>query len=181
MNSEVVIVSRTVVDWPLLRKTVSQVTGLRPSEHISQSPVTFTEQAEALIFAAYLYLDTPSATDPHKMLSNLPRECLDFLHYTFLIGCDRDVVDDLREKTRAHYSMVDVGRGYCILGTGGLSVWYDAIVLNLTNPNMALKSVSNTRLLLDKLLLLLCKEGLHALFSQYTRKQLPDRTFLLEG
>lgn len=179
MQPEIISVSRVKVDWPLLRKAVSQATGLRPSDRIAQSPVKFTEAAEYLLFAAYLYLDV-SEDDPHKILLNLPRECLDFLHYSFLIACDRDVIEDLREKTRAHYTMTDVGRGYCVLGTGPLSVWHDAIVLNLTHPTANLKGFQGTRLLLNKLMLFFEKEGLQALFRDTTKKQLPDKTFLLE-
>lgn len=179
MVPEIIPVSRVKVDWPLLRKTASQATGLRPSGRIAQSPVKFSEAAEYLLFAAYLYLDTQE-DDPHRILLNLPRECLDFLHYSFMIACGPDTVNDLREKTRAHYTMTDMGRGYCVLGTGPLSVWYDAVVLNLTHPQMAFKSMANTRLLLDKLMLFFEKEGLQALFRDTTKKQLPDKTFLLE-
>lgn len=175
MNSNLIIVSRTRVEWPVLRKTVSQATGFQPSSRIAQCPVSFSEQAEYLLFAAYLILDI-TEEDPHNLLLNLPREAMDFLHYTFLIACDADTASDLREKTRAHYTMTDLGRGYCILGTGPLSVWYDAIMLNLTQPRAAWKE---TRLLLNKMLLLFEKEGLQALFPH--KNVLPDKTFLLEN
>jgi hypothetical protein len=179
MNPEIIPVSRVKVDWPTLRKNVSQATGLRPSDRIAQSPVKFTEAAEYLLFAAYLYLDI-TEDDPHRVLLNLPRECLDFLHYSFLIACERSIIEDLREKTRAHYTMTDVGRGYCVLGTGPLSVWYDAVVLNLTHPQLALKGMGPTRVLFNKLMLFFEKEGLQALFRDTAKKQLPDKTFLLE-
>ncbi|KKL49242.1 hypothetical protein LCGC14_2317480, partial [marine sediment metagenome] len=63
----------------------------------------------------------------------------------------------------------------CILGTGPLSVWYDAIVLNLTHTRI---SMNNTRILLNKMMLLFEKEGLHALFPN--KNMLADGTFLLE-
>jgi hypothetical protein len=173
------IVSRSKIEWPLLRKTISDATGLQPSSSIRQSHVKFSDAAEALIFGAYLILDITDE-DPHDVLLNLPRECLEYLHYTFLIACSRDTVDDLREKTNANYIMLDVGSSYCVLGTGPLSVWYDAITLNLTYPRMSWKGFHGTRLLLNKMLYLFEKEGLQALFSKYNKKQLPDKTFLLE-
>ncbi len=178
MIPELIVVSCTKIEWPVLRKTVSQVTGLQPSSIIAQSPVKFSQQAEFLLFTAYLYLDIHDE-DPHNVLLTLPRECMDFLHYTFLILCDQSTTEDLREKTRAHYTITDVGKGYCVLGTGPLSVWYDAIVLNLTHPRMAYKSFQGVRTLLNKLLLFFEREGLYALFSKYNKKQLKDKTFLL--
>jgi hypothetical protein len=179
MKVELLPVSRTKVDWPLLRKTVAQATGFSPSTRIAQSPVNFSEVAEYLTFTAYLYLDI-TEDDPHKVLTNLPRECMDFMHYTFLFACTHEVTEDLREKTRAHYTMTDLGKGYCVLGTGPLSVWHDAVVLNLTHPLMSLKAMKGTRTLLNKLLLFFESEGLYALFSRYGKKQLGDKTFLLE-
>lgn len=179
MDPQLLTVARTKVDWPDLRKNVSQVTGLQPSARIAQSPVKISEAAETVLFPAYMLLDVTDK-EPHNLLLELPRECMDFLHYTFLIACDRDVVEDLREKTRAHYTMTDVGRGYCVLGTGPLSVWYDAVVLNLTHPQMAYKAMRSARVFFDSLMLLLEKEGLQALFSKYSKKSLQDKTFLLE-
>lgn len=180
MVPEIVPVSRVMVDWKLLRKTVFDVTGLQPSSIIAQSPVKFTEVAEYLLFVAYLYLDITDEK-PYNVLLSLPRECMEYVHYTFLIGCDRDVVEDLREKTRAHYTLTDVGKGYCVLGTGSLSIWYDAIILNLTHPRLALKASYGTRILFDKLMLFLEKEGLSQLFSNYIKMPLKDKTFMLEG
>ena len=174
MGPDLIIVSRTKIEWPILRKTVFHATGFQPSSVIAQCPVNFSEQAEYLLFAAYLILDVTDE-DAHNLLLNLPREALDFLHYTFLIACDENVAIDLREKTRAHYTMTDIGKGYCILGTGPLSVWYDAIVLNLTHTRI---SMNNTRILLNKMMLLFEKEGLHALFPN--KNMLADGTFLLE-
>ncbi len=179
MTPEIVVVARTKVDWLILRKGISQVIGLQPSSIIAQSPVKFSEAAEHLLFVAYLVLDITDE-DPHKVLLTLPRECMEFLHYSFLIICDNMVVDDLKEKTRIHYTITDVGRGHCVLGTGSLSVWYDAIVLNLTHPRMSYKSMGDTRAFFNKLLLFFEKEGLYALFSSYTKKSLSDKTFLLE-
>lgn len=174
MDPNLLIVSRTQVEWPVLRKTVLQATGFQPSSVIAQCPVSFSKNAEFLLFAAYLILDI-TEEDAHKLMLHLPREAMDFLHYTFLIACDRDIIEDLREKTRAHYTITDCGRGYCVLGTGPLSIWYDAIMLNL---RVSWKGMKNTRLLLNKMLLLLEREGLQALFPPKT--SLPDGTFLLE-
>lgn len=172
MIPELLPVTSVKVNWPVLRKTVSQVTGLQPSSQVASSPIQFSEPAEFLLFAAYLSNITG---DPHNVLLTLPRECMNFLHYTFLIACDEDTTRDLRERTRAHYTMTDVRNGYCILGTGPLSVWHDAVVLNLTHPRSL---VAGTRILLDKLLLFFEREGLHALFPN--KKSLEDGTFLLE-
>lgn len=176
MDSNLIIVSRVKVEWPVLRKTISQVTGLQPSSMIDQCPVNFSPNAEFLLFAAYLILNS-TEEDPHNLLINLPREAMDFLHYTFLIACNTDTAVDLREKTRAHYTMMEIERGYCVLGTGPLSVWFDAIVLNLTHPRTM---IGSTRILFDKMMLLLEKEGLHAIFSKFNKKTLEDKTFLLE-
>jgi hypothetical protein len=178
MNPEILPVTSTQIDWPNLRKSVANATGIRPSDIIAQSPVKFSEKAEFLLFTAYLYLDS-TEENPHTLLLNLPRECLEFLHYTFIIACGPDTINDLREKTRAHYTMTDLGKGYCVLGTGPLSVWFDAITLNLIHPYMNTKGYYSTRIIFDKLMLFFEKEGLSAIFSKYIKKSLPDKTFLL--
>lgn len=179
MIPSVTLISRTQVEWPTLKGTVAKVVGYSPASIFDQYPVKLSEQAQYLVYAACLHLDTPNI-DPLHILRHLPHEMLDFLHYSFLIGCTDEVMRDLREKTRAHLSIVDLGKGYCILGTGPLGVWYDAIVLNLTHPQLALKSLNNTRILLDKIMLLFEREGLQHVFYPYTKKTLPDKTFLLE-
>jgi hypothetical protein len=158
---------------------VSNATDKTPSGALAQGPVKFTEAAEFLLFAAAIYLDD-HLDDPLKILRTLPRECMDVLSYTFVIACSDDTLRDLREKTRAHYSVCEAHKGFCILGTGPLSVWYDALVINLTHQETPLWGDKETRILFDKMLLLLEKEGLRNLFDGGRKKALPDKTFLLE-
>lgn len=179
MEPNLKIVSKVQVDWLPLRENVLKGTGLQPSLTIAQCPVKISSAAEYLLFAAYLYLDDYSL-EPRNLLLNLPRECMEFLHYSFLIECEPLLLDDLREKTNAHYASIDMGKYYCILGTGSLAVWYDAIILNLEYPSINWKSPRGLRVLLNKMLLLFEKEGLYSVFAKYVKNQMKDGTFLLE-
>jgi hypothetical protein len=154
---------------------VSDNINKQPSSLIHQSPVTFKEQAEQLLFLAYLLTDTDEK--PDTLIRNIPRICLDFLHYTFLIICDIETHKDLREKTRAQYIVENMEDVYCVLGTGSLSVWHDAIVTNLAHTNLKSK---NTRLILDAIYLYLTQEGLQSIFTPFTKKPEKNGTFILE-
>ena len=143
---------------------------------MDQSPFSFSEAAEMLVFSAVLF--GVSESDPLKILRNLPRCCLDMLHYSFLIAASDQAADDMRCMTDISCAIhrKPGTDAVLILGTGTLTAWYDAITLNLTQTDVDW----SLRLTLDKVFLLLEREGLQVLFDNYAKKALPDKTFLLE-
>ena len=173
--SDVKLLHTTKINWGSFRLDIYNATGLSPSQPIAEHPVGFSEAAEYLVFVTYL-LEGMSQSDPHKLLSNLPRVSMHFLQYTFLVNVSfadiHTTLEDLRGRTAAQYVVHD----NCILATGPLTVWYDAIVMNLTHPNML---TFNTRLILDKIYLLLGREGLSSLFTKFNKTTLDDGTFVL--
>jgi len=176
MIADIIIINKPQIDWNTLRQGVLKATSLQPSSTIAQCPVKLSEVAEFLVFVTYLKLDNFN-DDPYNVLMNLPRECMELVSYTFLILCTPYTMNDLREKTRAHYAFCNMGEYYCSLGTGSLATWFDAIVLNLTDT---WQKTEGTRVLLNKMMLFFEKEGLGAIFSKYRKKSLPNKQFLLE-
>lgn len=176
MNPEVILISRVEVDWPTLRKNISVVLNRSPSDFIAQSPVKFTPAAEYLIFAAYLKYEFKNK-DPLQILRTLPHEILNFLHYSFLVACDKETYENIRDYTGIIWCPIKVYDNYCILGTGSLFDWWYYITLHLSQ---SINYSREYRIFLDKVLLLLEKEGLRELFNDYSKKALPDKTFLLE-
>ena len=163
------IVAQTVVDWPVLRRLASEMVGLCPSNQIKQYPVEFSPEAETVLFPAMLKYE--QVTNVLDLMRCLPRECMDFLHYTILISCSPIVLEDIREQTRIHLVTQDIGRAYCVLGTGPLSVWFDAIVLLLTEQTPILKTEVATKQVFTDILMELRKRGLSAIFDKYTITQ----------
>lgn len=173
--ADVKLLHITKINWGDLRLDIFNATGLSPSAPIAQHSVEFSEAAEYLVFVSYLLLGAVD-NDPHKLLLNLPRVSMNFLQYTFLINVDiseaNATLESLRGRTGAQYVVQD----NCILATGPLTVWYDSIVMNLTYPNML---TFNTRLILDKIYILLGREGLSSLFTKFNKTTLDDGTFTL--
>ena len=175
MNPEIKLVAKTQVDWPELRRSVLHSIGVQPSSVIAQCPVTMSQNAETVLFPAYMLTDNYER-DAHSMLIEIPFEAMHFMSYTLLVRAEEDVIQDLKEKTTLNLVAVDD----TALVTGDLMAWYGAIVLNLTHPNMCWKPLTNTRLLFDKLYLFFESEGFSAIFNSYNKKMMSDGTFLLE-
>lgn len=177
MIPEVILISRIDVDWPTLRKNIHVASGQSPSNLIAQCPVKFSQAAEYLVFAACLKYNFVNK-DPLQILRTLPHEILNFLHYSFLFACDSETYNTLRILNDIVLAQIQVSDGvYCILGTGTLFDWKEAITLHLSHRVIYEK---NYRILFDKLLILMEQEGLGELFSEYRKKSLPDKTFVLE-
>ena len=51
MVPDVIVVSKTQTDWPLLRSLTLEALSKKPSEAIAQYPVNFTGGAELLLFS----------------------------------------------------------------------------------------------------------------------------------
>jgi len=177
MTPEVILISKTEVDWSTLRKNIFVATNLTPSSLIAQCPVTFSPAAEYLIFAAYLKYDF-IIKDPLQILRTMPRDILAFLQYSFLVACDKETLDTLRDMVNIVWCINKVENNkYCVLGTGPLFDWWYYIILYLSS---VVTYEKNYRVLFDKLLILLEQEGLGELFYEYRKKSLLDKTFLLE-
>lgn len=99
-----------------------------------------------------------------------------FLHYVFICYADAPTAFAVREQTKLDItSTVAIDGNIIFLAAGTLSEWEKAIEICCSE-----KSNFNTRLLFDKLLLLLEKEGLRKIWFDYRKKMIKDNTFLIE-
>jgi len=165
------LINRTLIDWDVLRTDTYDISGLTPSSVADRCPLKFTPTAEYLIFVSCLLLGNTDE-EAHNLLINVPRESLNFIQYTFLMDGNSQTLSYLRGKTGAAY----VSHENCILATGSLAVWYDAIILNLTRPHTL---SLDCRLIFDKMFLMFERDGLSAIFTNYNKKTLEDGSFVL--
>ena len=176
MIPEIITVSHTVVDWPMLKKNVSAALGQSPFRASDQCPVPLSEAAELLICVAIMKHSFTG--DALSILRSMPLDCMEYLHYTFLIACDEKAYVALLNLSNITFTTQRVNDNvYCILGTGPLSAWFLYTTLTLSSKFL---ENTNYRVLFDKLLILLEQEGLGELFNDYKKISLQDKTFKLE-
>lgn len=175
MGPQIEILTSVKVNWPSFKATIEKALGERPDRVLAQYPVTFTEDAEYLLYLADL--SGISIKNPLDVLRNIPHNLLEYLHYTMMIACSDRTYKEFATNTRLNIISKQVDVTHILLVAGPMALWYDTIVFNLAKD---WKYTADTRLLIDKILLTFDKQGLKELFAKFNRRPMKDGTFLLE-
>jgi len=171
MTPEIELLSVVEINWDTLRGTLDKVLSIRPDLVINKLPIELSQDAEVLLNIAAFY--GWDISNPLSTLRSIPSFFMEFLHYSFIIGCDKEHWDILQTARVTEIINKDL-----IIVTGSLAAWHDTIILNLGRDwGYSYESIY----LLDKLILILERSrGLNLIFEKYKKKLKPDYTFLLE-
>jgi len=175
MDPQVEIISRAAINWPSFKATMNKVLDSRP-DYILGSQVTVKEDPELLLYLAAMF--GISIKNNMQALREIPHHLLEFLHYTFMVACNDRSFNEFTRATRlsivVNATLPDVN---FVLVTGTLATWYNTITLNLAKD---WKYSPDTRLLINKILLLFERQGLGPLFDNYEKSMCKDGTFFLK-
>lgn len=171
MNVDALFIGRLAIDTETFLGASKEVLGRSLSKKLDAQgkDVTSVSGYLALLSA----LKNPDL-DFNLILEN-PGSLLQHQFYVFLIACSRNTLNELLEETKLSIQSAESNSGIMLaVISGTLEDWRSAII-NICSE----KTSFNLRLLFDKILLLFEQEGLSRLWSQYTKKTLPDKTFKL--
>lgn len=167
-DPQIKLLSCVKIDWKEFNTTVSHL-DKRPDRELSQYPVSFTDDTKYLLYLANL--NGISLNNPTSVLNNLPNELLEYLHYTFMVACDRETYVKFAESSRLQIVPVETGDMYLLLVAGTFFTWYNTITLSLLRKES---------LLINKFLIHFEQNGLKEIFSKYKKVIQINGTFLLE-
>jgi hypothetical protein len=164
--SDVHILAKSKYDWDSLRATVDKIMPDRPDNIINSSPVNFSDEAITLLYLGCLYgYDISNATG---YLKNCPRNLMSYLNYTFMVACDNDEYENLMYITHLDIIRVKNNNFNFLIVSGPLSEWFDTIIQG------------NDHLIYNQFYILLEREGLGFIFSNYRKIPSANTLFKLE-
>lgn len=175
MTPEVELLSNVQYSWISFRATLDKVAGVRPGETINRLPIELSEDAKVLLYVCALA--GQSIDQPIRVLELIPQQYMGFLHYSFLIACDRETWNEFQMCTRAQTMVTECLDYYFVVASGTLDVWYNTIITHLGRD---WGYCFGTRILIGKIMVTLERRGLQAVFNRYRKKMLKDNSFLLE-
>lgn len=169
MTPDAVILGRLDIDQDQLLLAAKNALG-RSISRITDSQGRGKESIYLTLLAT---LQNPNA----EVLATLenPGHLTRHSFYSFLVVCDPSTRIDLIQRTplAVEYASSPTGVDLCVV-SADLQSWRTAVINCCSDL-----SPYHTRVLFDKILILFESEGLSKLWSHYTKKNLPDKTFKL--
>lgn len=166
MKPEILPILKSYVEWTTLQKAFSELFGREITRCADRAGIPLQDAAGFL--AAIQEFVKEGATYDVKDTKGLKH-----ITYGFLIVADSETLLQLSTETDVIVTHSVWRNGdYAVIATGTMFEWNRALIHGATQ-----RSPFNYRLLCDKLILYFEKEGFH--FPDYTRKALPDQSFIL--
>jgi len=171
MKFPLILVSKTQIDWPKFLKASNAALG---------RSVTGTIDSKGVIpdspYAFLLTMGDLKDFEINEFLNN-PGGALKHLHFTFLTLIDNQLLIELVDESDLHlYNVQTFNGAYLSLLSGTLEEWRTTII-NCCSDKVSYK----LRQLMDECFLLFEKEKLSKVWSGYSKTQMKDNTFRLEG
>lgn len=170
MPATVVFIQEPGYDFNLLLSACHDGLGYSPAAKIDQSRIKHSDVERFLnCLASIRDADAPAGVTPNL---------LHFASYTALLAAEeRDLTDILEASSGMSFVTADTKhRGICLgIVHGSLAQWRDAVV-----SGCSASAMPNVREHYGKVMALFHARNLGWVWKDYTAKQMPDKTFLLE-
>lgn len=163
------------IAWDVFLKDTVRLTGHSPARGTDASGQNFKEYARFIVALEEFRASKP--LDPIETLGNA-ESALRHLQFSFLVMGTSELILRISESTGLHVISARLQKksGRLAFVSGTLSEWKAAIVevCATTNYSADMRRVANA------CLEVFYSSGLEPVFRKYSRRSLPDQTYLLE-
>jgi hypothetical protein len=171
MNVDVLLLGKNKIDIETFLAAAKKILDRNISQSLDKTRKDIDNTAGYLTLLAGM---RDQNVQQSKILED-PGYLLEHVFYSFLVVCDQETLNDIREQTKLSVSCSPGNRNlFLVILSGSLDLWRSAIINSCSDI-----ASFNLRYLFDKILLLFEYEGLSKIWSKYSKKNLSDKTFKL--